>query len=141
MAHVAYTEGKRAMLNGEISWTSDDIRALLVKSTYTPNADTDVYVDDITGASKELVATGYARQTVTSKTLTPATGIVEISSANVAFGALGGATNDTIGGIVFYKHNASDGAATLLYYIDTTPDPTTNGGTVTFTIATYIASL
>jgi hypothetical protein len=142
MAHVAYAKGKEQMLKGNVIWddaTSGYIRAMLVKSSYTPNANTHQYISDI--SASELVATSYARQSVTGRTLTINGTVVEIDSSNISFGAIGGATNDTIGGLVFYKYNASDSSALLLFYIDTSPDTLTNGGTVDFTIATFIASL
>lgn len=126
-----YNRGMHEINTGAMIWTSSDVRALLVDSSYSFNADhntvADVVANEITGAS------GYARVALTSKTDTEddTNDRDVLDAADTAFGALG--TGATIGGVVLYRHvSGTDSANILIGFVDLTNTPT-NGST--FTIA------
>lgn len=107
MANAMYDKGREGFLDGSIDWDTDDVRACLVRSTYTFSASHD-YMDDISGSgydngrtaalSGKSVTSGVADASDTSLTATSA----------VACNA-----------IVVYKYNAADASARLICYIDT----------------------
>jgi hypothetical protein len=133
-----YNAVKEDFMNGATDWDTTDIRCMLVKTTYTFNAD-HLTVDDGSAndpASHELVATNYVRKTVPTRTVVrvDASDRAEARHGVITWTALGGAANDTIHGIVFYVHNAADAAARLIAFDDVT-NLTTNGSDVTYTPA------
>ena len=82
-----YDTFKRDMQNGTMDMDGDTFIMLLTTSTYTP-ADTHDVLADITN---EVSGNGYARQTLTSVTLTePSAGVWQFDSANPVFTASGG---------------------------------------------------
>lgn len=105
MASAVYPLAKQAFLSGGINLTSDDIRVMLVKSTYTYSA-AHQYVSDIStndnGRSAALsgksVTNGVFNASNTTLTATAA------SASNA---------------LVVYKYNAADASAQLIAYIDT----------------------
>lgn len=68
-ASYLYAQALLALLNKEIDWNSDTIKAMLLTSSYTPDVDAHNYKDDLTN---EVTGTGYtaAGATVTSPTMT-----------------------------------------------------------------------
>lgn len=74
MTAFIYNEAKKQVLEGTIIWTSQTFKAMLVGSSYTPNAD-DLFVSSIGAA--ELSGSGYVagfggagRKTIAGKVVT-----------------------------------------------------------------------
>lgn len=116
MASGVYTTGSRALGTQSISWTSDTIKLLLVRSTYTPSA-AHVYVSDVN--TYEVSGGGYARKTLAGKTKTDNTGSsrVEYDASDVALGTLTAAAGSYRYAIV-YKDTGSDATSSLLAWVD-----------------------
>jgi hypothetical protein len=104
MANVLFNPGREGFLDGSLDWDTDDVRAMLVRSTYTFDA-SDKFVADLgsvdNGRSAALgtktVADGVADAADTSLTATAA----------VASNA-----------IVVFQHTGADATARLICYID-----------------------
>lgn len=134
MASVMFNKGKTSIGNGDVDYLTGVIKAMLMKSTYSPNPDSN-YVSDI--SADELGAT-YTRQTLASKTVTQddTNNRAVFDCADLAFGAL--ALGHTIGGILFYVQTGGDDTTpsndVLLAYHELTDDIPTNGSTFSYTI-------
>lgn len=138
MASSVYPTAMKKFIDNDIDFVTDTIDVMLVDNGYTYDQ-TDEFVSDL--SASELSATNYARQVLGSKTVTVNAGSVEIDAADVAFGALGGAANDTIGGAVIYKDaGGADSANAVIAFIDVS-DLTTNGSSVTLQFAAPISTL
>jgi hypothetical protein len=124
MANALFAKGRQGFLDGSIDWDTDDIRcAIIDHADDTPVIATDTFLGDI--ASAAIVARTAA---LTGKTVTD--GVAD--AADVTFSAV---TGDPCESLVIYKYNASDAAARLIAYIDTTSagafTVTPNGGDIT----------
>ncbi len=135
MASVALVQGRHQAWNGGIDFLTEVFKAILMKSAYAPA----VTADGITTAS-EIVATGYTgafggagRKTLASKAVNrdDANTRVELDCADITWTAIGGATNDTIGGVKVAKEVTNDVSSIALAFDDSN-DVTTNGGDVTW---------
>ena len=129
MASNFYNNGLLKLLNGSINYTSDNVALLVVDNTYTFDR-TDEFVSDITG---EVSGTGYARMSLTSKTLTlnATTNTVVFDSANVSMSAV--TTSNAWAGAVIYDDTGVDSTSSLIGFLDM-PETTTNGSNVTLTV-------
>lgn len=104
MANALYDPGREGFLDGSIDWDTDDVRAMLVLSTYTFSA-AHKFMSSLTaydnGRSAALgtktVTNGVADAADTTLTATAAT-------ASKA--------------VVVFKHTGSDATARLIAYID-----------------------
>lgn len=57
MANFIYDKARERFLNGEISWTNDDIRAMLIKEgLYTPNATQHSTLQDVPESAQLAVS-------------------------------------------------------------------------------------
>lgn len=135
MASTVYNSFKGQIMDGTIDLDTDDIRIMLVKTSYTENPD-HTFVDDGSAndpASHEIVATNYVRKALASETVTVdnTNDRAEFDAADVTWTALGGATNDTVQGAVVYRHNAADSAAELICFIEFSSPFPTNGSDLT----------
>jgi len=121
MANALYAKGKEAILNGDIDFNTDTIKAALVDNTYAQNLTTDDFYNDI---SSYVVGTP---QTLTTPTIT--NGVFDAD--DVTFTAV--SAGDTIEAVVLYKDTGVAGTSPLIAYIDTiTGFPlATNGGDIT----------
>jgi hypothetical protein len=106
MANVLYDKGREGFLDGTIDWDTDDIRAILLRSTYTFSAAHD-FVDDITTGNENGRTIAFSSKTVTSG-VADAADIQVTATAAVACNA-----------IAIFKHTGSDATARLIAYIDT----------------------
>lgn len=135
MASGVYNSGKRDIADGTIDLVADTIKAILVTSSYTPNADHD-FADDL--GANELSGTGYTggfngsgRKTLTSKSW---------STDNTNDRAEFTATIPTWSGInagspkylILVKEITNDAATRLIAWLDL-GTVTTNGGDLTVT--------
>jgi hypothetical protein len=131
MANGVYNRGKREVANGGIDLDTSDLRVLLVKDTYTFNADHQT-VDDGSAndpQSHEVSVAGYARFALTSKAVTEddVNDFAYLDADDALFSAL--AAGQTVGGAVLFKHTGLDTTAVLLAFYDLT-DTLTNGGDI-----------
>lgn len=131
MAQVVYNIAKKT----DINWASDDIRCLLLGGASVPAGAKDPDLATVAAilavsGTNELSATNYARKTTTRTDTADNTNdrANQAISADIVWTALGGASNDTVRGVLFYKEGANDAARIPISYHDYgTPIPT-NGG-------------
>jgi hypothetical protein len=122
MANALYDNGRESFLRGEISWNTDDIKAILVDTAlYTVNLDTDQFLDDIPGGAIVATSANLASKTTTD-------GVAD--AADVTFPTVSGATVEAV---VLYQDTGVAATSRLIAYIDTaTGLPVTpNGGDIT----------
>ena len=106
MANALYNPGREGFLDGSIDWDTDDIRVMLVLSTYTFVA-THKFITDI-GA----VDNGRTSAELGSKTVTD--GIADAGNTSLVATAASASK-----ALVIFKHTGSDATARLIAYIDT----------------------
>lgn len=139
MASGAYQAGIAAVADGRIDLDTTTLKIMALKSTYTYDPDHN-FVDDLTAS--EIVATNYAggfggagRKTATlAISLDNTNNKVIITITDLTWTALGGATNDTIGGFALIREITNDPASLPICFFDVT-NLTTNGGDVTLDFA------
>ncbi|HLC04810.1 MAG TPA: hypothetical protein VJK02_17380 [Anaerolineales bacterium] len=120
MANSLFNPGREGFLIGEIDYDTDDIRVMLVRSTYSFDA-TDKFITDI-GAVDNGRTAALAGKTGTDG-IADATNTSLVATAAVACNAL-----------ILFKHTGADATARLIGYIDTVasglPLTPAAGGTV-----------
>jgi len=119
---------------------ANTIKAMLLKDTYS-HVNTRDFVGDASGfAASECDATGYTggfggvdRQELDSKAANRDDGNVriEFDCADETWVALGGVTNNTLGGVGIIKEITSDALSPCICFDDTN-DVTTNGGDIIY---------
>ena len=122
MANALYDLGRESFLKGEISWNTDNIKAVLVDTAlYTPNLATNQFLSDIPVGAR--VATS---SNLTSKTT--AAGVADAD--DVVFPSVSGATVEAV---VLYQDTGTASTSRLIGYIDaaTGLPVTPSGGNVT----------
>lgn len=132
MASKAYGQFVSKALNKEVDWDTDDIRVMLVSSTYSPNQDTHDYIDDV--QTFEVSGTGYTAGGIalTSKTNTydPSSNTVVLDAADVTW------VNSTITAryaVIYNNTGASSAAKPLIAYADFVSDQSSTAGNFTIT--------
>lgn len=111
MANAVYPKGKEALLRGEVDLLDDDIRIVLLTSSYSYNTAHD-HLDDIPGGYRVAVSDPLASKTVTNGAF---------DAADVTFTAL---TGSTVTRYVVFKDTGVESTSTLLAFIDTRGDTT-----------------
>lgn len=131
MAASAYNRAKYLAAKGDLDLDTADLRAMLVTSSYTFNADHD-FVSDV--VANEISASGYARQTLGGHavTLDDTNDRAYADFNDVAFGAI--ASGATSAKLIVYKQVTNDSDHVLVGCYDFAV--VTNGGTVTAQINT-----
>ena len=127
MANVLYSLGKKAILDGNIgSFLTSDIRMMLINTTSEPFLDTDQFVSNVTSPVARMAAG------LTS----PTTGTVSSGTFDAADPTINSVTGSTVQAVILYAYNASDAAARLIAWIDSSPTIsfTPNGSNVTLTL-------
>lgn len=121
MSNALYSKGKQKILSGDIDFSTDSIRAALVKNTYSVNLSTHEFLTDISTYVLN------SAQTLSSKSVT--NGVFD--AADITYTAV--TAGDTALAVVLYKDTGVAGTSPLLAYIDTiTGFPlATNGGDIT----------
>lgn len=105
MANALYDPGREGFLDGSIDWDTDDIRAILLLSSYTFSA-AHKFVADL-GAVDNGRTAALGTKTVTS-------GVADAADTTLT------ATAATASkAIAVFKHTGSDATARLIAYIDT----------------------
>jgi hypothetical protein len=104
MANALFNPGREGFLDGTIDWDTNDIRVMLVLSSYTFDA-TDKFISDL-GAVDNGRSAALASKTVTD-------GIANAASTSLV------ATAATASkALVIFQHTGSDATARLIAYID-----------------------
>jgi hypothetical protein len=105
MANALFNPGREGFLDGSIDWDTGDIRAMLVRSTYTFDA-TDKFVADLGSVDngRSAALTGKA---------------VADGIADAADTTLNATAAVACNAIVLFQHTGSDATARLIGYIDT----------------------
>ena len=123
MANAMYEKGREAFGNGNISWPTDNIKAVLVDSAlYTENLSTDEFLSDIPVGAR----------TSTSPNLTGKTNVGGVlDAADTTFTAV--TAGDPNEYVILYQDTAVEGSSRLIGRVDTaTGLPVTpNGGDIT----------
>lgn len=107
MANFIYKKAKESFLKGEINLYSDTIKVLILNNTYTPNANADQFVSDITASSIEDRSAGLSNKSVTDGVFDADDIIISDYSGN-SFNA-----------VALYLDTGSDASSRLIAYIDT----------------------
>ena len=124
MANGLYDKARQKFLDGSISWSSDNIKIVLVDAAdYTVSLSTHEFLSDIPSGARVATSDNLGNKTSTS-------GIADAD--NVTFTAV---TGDPSEAIVIYKDTTNAATSDLIAYIDTaTGLPVTpNGGDITIT--------
>lgn len=121
MANAIYDLGRESFLKGEISWSSDNIRAVLVDGAdYTVNLATDQFLSSIAAGGRVATSGNLASKTT-------AAGAAD--AADVTYSSVTGDISEII---VIYQETGDPATSRLIAYIDTaTGLPVTpNGGDI-----------
>lgn len=124
MANALYGKGREKFLSGAISWSSDNIKVVLVDAAdYTVSIDTHEFLSDVASGGRVATSGNLGTKTVTL-------GVAD--AADVTFTAV---TGDQSEALVIYKDTGSAATSPLIAYIDTaTGLPVTpNGADITVT--------
>lgn len=105
MANALFPLGREGFLDGSIDFDTDDIRVMLVRSTYTYDA-TDKFVADL-GAVDNGRSAALASKTATQGVADAADTSLTATAANAS------------NALIVFKHTGSDATARLICYIDT----------------------
>lgn len=105
----------KSIVNKEVDWDSDTIKAALCTSSYSPNQDTHQYASSLTN---ELSGGSYARVTLSSKTTTydTSTNTHTLDCADIVFTGLTAADFRYM--IYIDTQTASDATSPLIAYVD-----------------------
>lgn len=109
MANALYSLGKEKILSGSINFSSDTIKACLVKNTYAQNLTTDEFYDDVSAYK----VTGTTDQTLANKSVT----LGVFNADDVTWSAV--PSGETAEAVVLYKDTGVAGTSPLIAYIDT----------------------
>lgn len=124
MANALYGLARESFLNGEIDWTDDTIRAVLIDTdTYTVQIDTHQFYDDLSGV------VGSESGAFANKTTTLGTADAD----DITFSSVSG---DSVEAIVIFQDTGTASTDRLIAYIDTVSSGlpvTPNGGDITVT--------
>lgn len=121
MANALYDLGRQAFLEGSIAYLTDNIKAVLVSSGYTPATATHQFLSDIPGGSRVATSGNLASKTSSA-------GVA--NAASVTFSAVTGAQCLYL---VLYKDTGTATTSPLIAIFDTaTGLPVTpSGGDIT----------
>lgn len=136
MATFVYDNVKAAILKGDLQLDGGhDIRVALLSGGTTADTEKDKVTIDGFTTLDELSATSYARVALANEAVSTDGGSNrgEFDADNVAFGAIGGASNDEIVGFLIFRFITNDSDSIPIAFIDNPSELpfTTNGGTVT----------
>lgn len=105
MANALFDPGREGFLDGSIDWDTNDVRVMLVRSTYTFDA-TDRFVADL-GAVDNGRSAALGSKTVTNGVADAADTTITATAANAS------------NALVVFQHTGNDATARLIAYIDT----------------------
>lgn len=132
MATLVYNTGKEQILNGGIDLDTNTIKAMLVGTGYTEDADHD-YVADL--SANESAGTNYVRKTLTiTITKDDTNDRVVVDATDVTWTALG-ADVGTVYGVVIFKDTGNDATSPLIYFGKFSTAYVSNGADLTLVFA------
>ena len=105
MANALYDPGREGFLDGSIDWDTDDIRVMLVLSTYTFSA-AHKFITDL-GAVDNGRSAALGTKTVTN-------GVADAADTTLVATAASACE-----ALVIFKHTGADATARLIAHIDT----------------------
>lgn len=112
MANSLYGKGREKFLTGDIDWTSDTIKALLVDTdNYTVSIDADEFLADVPAGGRVATSDALAGKTADL-------GVADADDFVFPSGYTMPAPVSEA--IVIYKDTGSDATSPLIAYIDTT---------------------
>lgn len=120
MTNALYPKAREAFLNGDIDWTADTIKAVLVDTgSYTYSTAHD-FLDDVPSGARVATSSALASKTSTD------------GVADAADLVLAAVTGSTVEALVLFVDTGVEATSRLIAYIDTaTGLPVTpNGGNV-----------
>lgn len=126
MANQVYNTFKAKI--GTIDWSDnvgEDIRVMLVTSTYVPDIDTHEFIDDVTN---EVVGTGYTAggQLLVGRAVTP--DLVNDWAEYDATDLTWASSTITARGAVVYRDTGTPATSELITYVDFVSDKTSSNG-------------
>lgn len=108
MANSLYDYGRECFLSGAISWSSDDIKVVLVDAAdYTVDLASHQFLSSITAGARVATSENLASKTVTA-------GVAD--AADVTLSAVSGDVSEAL---VIYKDTGNASTSILIAYIDT----------------------
>ena len=125
MANQVFNSFKAGIMSGLVDLDSDDINVMLVTSSYTPDIDTDEFMDDVTN---EVTGTGYTAggQALAGKAVTVDTtddeGVFDANNITWTTSTI------TAAGAVLYKDTGASTTSPLICYFDFGGDKTSSAG-------------
>lgn len=126
-------------LSKKADWLGDTVKAALLLNTYTPDQDGHVWLSSVTAS--EASGGGYARITLSSKTLTydAPTNTVKASCGNLSFPGL---TLTGVRYIVFFHDTGVASTSPLVSYVDLGADQAPSAQAINYTVpATGIVAM
>lgn len=105
MANTLYDKGRGHFLDADIDWTADNIKFMLVKSTYTLNQ-VHEFVSDI--------STNDNGRTANLGTKTSTSGVADAADTSLVAG-----TAVACNAMIAFKDTGTDSTSALICYIDT----------------------
>ena len=124
MANALFDKARQRFLEGQLTWTTDTIKSVLVDTgTYTPNLSAHEFLSDIGSGSRISTSGAFTGKAATGG----AADANDVTHTSV--------TGASIEAIVLYKDTGVDSTSPLIAYIDTaTGLPITpNGGDIIIT--------
>lgn len=124
MANALYDKGRQKFLDGEIAWSSDDIKLVLVDSaTYTVDLAADEFLSDIIAGARVSVSPNFTTKSSDE-------GVA--GADDVVLSAVTGPESEAI---VIYKDTGTEATSPLIAYIDSASGlpVTPNGGNIIIT--------
>lgn len=132
MANTLYDKGRQKFLDAGISWTSDNIKAVLVDvADYTVNAATHEFLSDVGGSARVATSSNMTGKSTTA-------GVADCD--DFAFASV---TGDPSEAIVFYKDTGTASTSPLICYLDSASGlpVTPNGGDINVVISSGASKL
>ena len=124
MANALFDKARQRFLEGQLTWTTDTVKAILVDTgSYTVNLSAHEYLSDVSGGARIATSGAFAGKSATG-------GAADAN--DVTFSAVSGAS---IEAIIIYVDTGVESTSPLIAYIDTaTGLPITpNGGDIIVT--------
>lgn len=110
MANALYGKAKEGFLNGDIDWSSDTIKAALVRG-YTVGLTTHQFLSDVTG-------TGGGTIVSTTDALSSKTGTLGVAdAADAVFSAV--SAGAACPNVILYQDTGTASTSRLIAYVDT----------------------
>jgi hypothetical protein len=124
-----YNIAKKGFLDGTIDWDTHTIKALLVKTPYTADAN-HLTIASVVAGAKEAAGTGYTRKALANRTVFNDT-VNNRASLKASGITWTGVTIGEAAGVVIYKEATDDSDSVPILYIDSGGFPVNgNGGDI-----------